>query len=279
MGTNVIDKTKRRAEGSGKQAARQAEPGLELLARLGYAARGLVYIIVGYLALQAANGAGSPNVDQRRALQAILNQPFGRVSLTIVAVGLLCYALWRLFEAAAAPEGEETGKRVGYALAGIGYAALALFAWQVLRGTGSHNNAPQDITAKVMRWPMGHWLVALIGLGIVGVGLYQIYQAYAYKFEMRFKSGELTGQQRQVAIRLGRAGFAAKGLVYAIIGILILQAGLTYDPRRAGGLGEALQTLAGQPYGAWVLAITALGLLAYGLYSLALAAFRRIQFI
>jgi hypothetical protein len=282
VGTNFVSKTKRQAQRSGNQAAREAAPWIELLARLGYAARGVVYIVIGMLALQAANGAGSPKVDQHRAFYAILSQPFGQLLLTIVTVGLVGYALWRLFEAIADPEHEGTdghgaAKRVGYAIAGLSYGALAFFAWQVLRGTQTGSASAQDMTAKIMARPFGHWLVALIGLALALAGLYQIYQAYTFKFEMRFKSGEMNSAQRQAAIRLGRAGFATKGVVYAIIGIFLVQAGLTFDPSKAGGLGEALQTLASQPYGVWVLAATALGLVAYGLYSLALALFRRIQ--
>jgi hypothetical protein len=282
MGTGLINKTKRQAQQGGNQAAREAAPWIERLARLGYAARGVVYLVIGMIALQAANGAGSPNVDQQRALYAILSQPFGQVLLTIITIGLLGYALWRLFEAVVDPEhegadGHGVAKRVGYAIAGLSYGALAYFAWRVLRGTQTGSANAQDMTAQVMARPFGHWLIALIGLALALAGLYQIYQAYAWKFEMRFKSGEMSGAQHQAAIRLGRAGFATKGVVYIIIGVFLMQAGLTFDPQKAGGLGKALQTLASQPYGAWVLALTALGLLAYGLYSLALALFRQIQ--
>ena len=282
MGSDAVEETKRQAQQQGKRAAKAASPWVESLARLGYAARGVVYIVIGLLAFRAANGAGSPNVNNQQALQTIFSQPFGQIMLAIITVGLVGYALWRLILAIADPEGEGNDtkgivKRAGYALAGLSYGALAFVAWKVMTGANAGSGSPKDITARAMALPLGRWLVGLAGLAIVAAGLYLIYQAYQSKFEKQLKSGELNAQQKRWAIGLGKAGYAAKGLVYVVIGIFLVQAALTYDPNKAGGLGDALQALAAQPYGSLVLAATALGLLAYGLYSLALALFRRIQ--
>jgi hypothetical protein len=259
---------------------------VEKLARLGYAARGIVYIIVGWLAFQAAQGAGSPNVDTHTALAAIIAQPFGRFLLGLVAIGLVGYAIWRVVEAITDPEnaGSDTKgmlTRIGYVISAVTYAGLAAVAVRMIMGTGSAgstNQAPKDWTARFVTQPLGHWFIILAGLVVIGLGLYSIYMAYKVKFEKRFKTGEMSGRARRWAIDLGRIGYASRAVLYVIIGVFLVQAALEYNPQRAGGLGDALAALARGPYGTLVLGVVALGLLALGIYSLVLARYRRIYF-
>ena len=126
--------------------------------------------------------------------------------------------------------------------------------------------------------PFGRWVVGAIGAIIVIVGLYQLYAAYRTKFEKQFKTGEMGWTVRRWAVRLGRLGYAARGIVYAVIGYLLIEAAWQYNPQKAGGIGQALQTLAGRPYGPWLLAAVALGLICYGAYAEVLARYRRIYF-
>jgi hypothetical protein len=274
----------RDAQASLRKAARH--PWLEPLARLGYAAKGIVYFVVGLLAAQAAFGAGGRTTDPSGALTSIVTQPFGKFLLSIVAVGLIGYALWRLVQAIFDSEHarEETdakqiAQRLGYAFSGLTYLGLAWTAAGLIFGTGkgnSNSNATQDWTARFMAQPFGQWLVGLAGLVVLGIGLSYLYQAYKAKFRRELKIHEMNSTEQTWAIRLGRFGIAARGVVFSIIGIFLIQAALTSDASEARGLGGALATLAEQPFGPWLLGIVALGLIAYSIYSIVEARYRQI---
>jgi hypothetical protein len=128
-----------------------------------------------------------------------------------------------------------------------------------------------------MRQPAGQWLILLIGLAVVIVGIMQIYQAYQARFERHFKTSGLSASEKRMAINLGRIGYAAKGIVLIIIGYYMTQAALQFNPQKAVGLGDTFGRIASQPYGTLVLAVIAIGLIAYGLYALFLSQFRRIS--
>lgn len=268
-----------------EQAARQAaaNPWVERLARLGFVAKGIVYITIGALAIQAALGSGGATTDSRGAIETLGQQPFGRVLLGVLAVGLLGHALWRFVEAAVDPERSGTAakglaRRIGYAGIGVAYIGLALTAVQLMRGADdAGGDSTAGWTARLMDEPFGRVLVGLIGLGVIGVGLYQFYQAYSAKFKQKLKLGEMSGTEQQWTIRSGRFGHAARGVVFGIVGGFLVQAALQYDPQKAQGLGGALQALAErQPFGPWLLGIVAVGLVAYGVYMLISARYRRI---
>jgi hypothetical protein len=265
------------------RAAGQLAPWVEALARLGYAAKGIVYGIIGVLALQAALGSGSPNVSQTSAFQKILSQPFGHFLLWIVIIGLIGYAIWRLLQSVLDPEYEgrqKTGliKRIGYFVSGVIYLALAYLAYQIVQGKGSAGSgATSDITAKALQMPGGQLLVGAVGLIILGVGLYALYSAYRRSFEKRFNYGRMSVEERRWAIRLGRLGYAARGVVFSLVGLFLIQAAYTYSPSKESGLGGALVALASTPYGPWLLGLVAIGLIAFGVYCLALARWRQIN--
>lgn len=267
-----------------EQVARQAaaNPWVERLARLGFVAKGIVYITIGAMATQAALGSGGATTDTRGAIQTIGQQPFGRVLLAVLAVGLLGHAIWRFVEAAIDPQGRGTdakgiAKRLGYAGIGVLYVGLALTAVQLMRGSGQGGgNATADWTERLMAQPFGRWLVGLVGLGVIGIGLYQLYQAYTTKFKQKLKLGEMSSTEETWATRVGRFGLTARGVVFGIIGGFLIQAALQYNAERVQGLDGALQALAGQRFGQWLLGIVALGLVAYGVYMLVSARYRRI---
>lgn len=269
-----------RVQQGAQQATRQAAPWIEKLARLGYAAKGVVYILVGLLALQAARG-GADATDSGGALRSIVSQPFGKVLLGIIAVGLAGYTLWRWVTALLNPEGEKTGTRVGYAISGVVHIGLTLTAARLAMGSGSSgrggDQAASHWTAEVMSHPLGRWMVALAGIVIAGYGLQQLYHAYTVKLDKQLALGSLGGDMRAWVVRVGRAGLAARGIVFGIIGIFLLLAALHTDPGEARGLGGALQALEQQPFGPWLLGVVAVGLMAYGIYELVRARYRRIQ--
>jgi hypothetical protein len=266
-------------------AAGEAAPWVEWLARLGYAARGVVYIIVGALAAQAAFGSGGQVTDSDGALQTILRQPYGQVMLGVVALGLAGYAMWRFVEAALDPEHKGSdakgiAKRIGYAISGVIHAALAFEAARmVMRGAsgGSGGEGADHWTAMLISQPFGPWLVGLVGLGIAAFGLYQLYRAYASDPAKRLSLTGLGATAREWVIRAARLGYAARGVVFGIIGFFVVQAALQYDPSDAVGLGGALRTLQRQSYGPWLLGAVAVGLVAYGIFELVKARYRRIH--
>lgn len=269
-----------RVQHGAQQATRHAAPWIEKLARLGYAAKGVVYILVGLLALQAARGSQQAT-DSGGALRSMVSQPFGQVLLGIIALGLAGYTLWRWVAALLNPEGEKTGTRVGYAISGVVHIGLTLTAARLAMGWGDNgrggDQAASHWTAEVMSHPLGRWLVALAGIVIAGYGLQQLRHAYTVKLDKQLALRELSGEMRAWVVRVGRAGLAARGVVFGIIGIFLLLAALRTDPGEARGLGGALQALEQQPFGPWLLGVVAVGLMAYGIYELVRARYRRIQ--
>lgn len=256
---------------------------IERLARLGYAAKGIVYGIVGLLAVQAALGTGGKTTDMQGALGTIVTQPFGKFLLSLVAIGLLGYAVWRFVEALRDPDNKGTdakglAARAGSAVSGLIYAGLALSAVRIVLGSGGAggNNSTADWTARLMAQPFGQWLVGTVGAIILGVGFYQFYKAYSAKFRNELKLNQMSEIEKTWAMRVGRFGLAARGVVLGITGIFLIQAARQSDPNQAQGLGGALEALAQQPYGPWLLGIVALGLIAYGTYMGVQARFRRI---
>jgi hypothetical protein len=267
----------------GEQASREAIPWVIRLARLGYAAKGVVYFTIGLLAIQVAIGSGGQTTGPRGALREISQEPYGQILLAVVALGLFGYALWRFVQAWMDPDNAGTDaegiiKRIGWAVSGITYGVFGVLAVLILVGSagGGGGSGAEDLTAQLMSQPFGIWLVGIVGAILVGTGLYQFYRAYSAKFREKLKLGEMSTTETTWATRAGRLGFAARGVVYVLLGIFLIQAGLQSDPSEAGGLGQALDTVAAQPYGPWLLGLVALGLMAYGVFAVVLARYRRI---
>ncbi|HYY56093.1 MAG TPA: DUF1206 domain-containing protein, partial [Pyrinomonadaceae bacterium] len=251
----------------------------------GYATKGAVYIVVGALATMAAGGAGGETTDTRGALQAIEEQPLGKFALGTVAFGLIGYVVWRWIQAIADTDDKGTGLkgvliRIGYAGSGLVYAGLAFTAAKILIDVGepdSSGEVQQHWTARLLSVPYGRWLVGAVGAGVVGFGLYQIYKGLWAKFRKRLKLGQMSYTKKAWATLSGRIGYAARGVVFCIVGNFLVQAALHYNPKEAKGLEGALDTLAGQPYGRWIMGVVAAGLIVYGLYMLVEARYRRIN--
>jgi len=254
-------------------------------ARLGYAAKGVVYIIIGFLAAKLAIGQGGTATDQRGALHIIYDQPFGKFLLIVVAIGLLAFALWSLIQAIYDTEGEGRKAkgiiaRIGYAVVGITYGILAFGAYQLATGTGnggqSTTSTTQDWTAKLLQLPFGVALVVIVGLVVLGIAIYLYARAYRAKFQRRLNLATLSIQVKKLVVFLGRLGYAALGVVFTIIGIFLIVAALQYNPQKAKGLDAALGELQRLPFGPFLLGIVALGLIAYGIYSFLEARYRRL---
>jgi len=255
-------------------------PWLERVARVGYASKGLIYLALGGLSVQAALGAHDKAIGMRGTLYRLARQPFGPVLLATVAVGLSLYVLWRVLQATVDPEQRGTtlrgiGHRVAYAVSAVLFANLTWDAVEIIvEWSRGEVNTAEDWTALVLSLPLGRWLIGLVGFVIVGVGCYHLYEAYSARFRRKFKLDEMSKRTKLLVMILGRFGLAARGVVFMIVGVFLIVAALQSNAERAGGLGEALIALTGQPFGSWVMAALALGLAAYGLYILAEARYR-----
>jgi hypothetical protein len=266
-----------------ERAARKASPWIARLARVGYVAYGVVYALVGVLAVHAAFGGGGKTASQEGALHRVLLAPLGRVLLALIAIGLLAYAAWRLFQGIRDPEDEGRdakgiAKRFEHVINGLFHAALAFSAGQLALGSGSGGGgSPDDWTARLMAQPLGRPLVGIAGVVIVAAGLYQLYKAYKADFRNELKAGEMSTRAKTWAVRSGRLGYAARGVVFGVIGVFLAQAALQTDPDEARGLGGALETLARQPFGPFLLGTVAIGLVVYGVFMFVMARYRRIE--
>jgi Domain of Unknown Function (DUF1206) len=252
----------------------------EWLSRAGFVARAAIYAIIGVLALKLAIGQGGKLTDQQGALKTVANQTFGSILLTLLAIGLGSYAMWRLFRAALGrgPEGSDSGfERLAALASGLTYGALCVLAVVILIGSGSSSSTdPKSSTAGVLGWPGGPLIVGAIGLVMIGVALYQGYRGISQKFLKDSKTEEMSSHVRKWIGRLGTVGHLARMVVFGLVGVFLIKAAVEYDPSTAVGLDGALAKLAHQSYGSVLLGIVAAGLIAFALYSLSDARYRRI---
>lgn len=260
-------------------------PWFTALARLGYAAKGLVYVVIGWLAFMTAVRAGGQATDPQGAITTIYQQPFGKVLLLIIFVGFVGYALWQFARAAFNPDGEgdakkDTVRRIGYAVIGVSYLGFALASLRLMlqQATPKGSNAStQDWTARLLAAPGGVALVVLLGLIVLGVAVGLFYEAWKLRFERYFPLGQMNEGERKLTRYTGRYGIGSLGAIFVIIGIFLIDAALHHDPHKAQGLAGALATLAAQPFGPVLLGLVALGLVAYGVYGWVEARYRRIH--
>ncbi|HET9228435.1 MAG TPA: DUF1206 domain-containing protein, partial [Thermoanaerobaculia bacterium] len=206
------------------QAVRSAvrNPWVERLARFGYAARGVVYAVIGLLAIQAAFG-GRGQIEQQAtpegAIQRIAEQ--SRLLLALVAIGLAGYALWRFVQAVLDPENKGSDpkglvKRGAMLASGIVYATLAIFAARIISGSGSSDGGSQDTAASLMDKPFGRWLVVLAGIAVIVSAAYQIHEAYTKKFRRRLKLEEMDPTEERLATHTGQVGLASRGAAFLL---------------------------------------------------------------
>jgi Domain of Unknown Function (DUF1206) len=270
------------AKAQAKRAERAARPWIVRLGRFGYAAKGVVYVIIGALAAFGATGGGQPK-DSRGALTELLRQPFGTVLLGVVAVGLAGYALWRL--AMGLKDTENKGSewkglavRFGYGCIALVYAGLSYSAVRLVLGHGAGKGSDEtskEWTARFMALPFGRWLVGLAGLCVIGFGAWQCYKGLSARFRKKLRTAEMADVTDKLATRAGQIGLTARGVVFGIVGAFLIQAALHARAHEARGLSGALLALEQRPYGPWLLGAVALGLVAYGLYTFVEARYRR----
>lgn len=263
------------------RARRASEsPAARGLARTGLAARGVLYLLIGWVTILIAVGHSSQQADQQGALQLLARQSYGLASLWILLIGFIGYALWRLSEAAYGVTGERNGAgpRLKSLARGIVYAFIAYLTFKVISGaSGNQTRRQQDLTAQVMRHgAAGQLLVAIAGAIIVIGGLALVAEGLRRRFLRHLNTGQMSRRTRRVVELLGVIGTTARGVIFALAGILVIDAAVTYRPAKAGGIDKALLTLRDQPFGQVLLVLAALGLLIFGIYGVCEARWRKV---
>jgi hypothetical protein len=268
----------RRAERTAQQAADSGP--VRTLGRVGLVAYGVVHLLVAYLAVRVALGGGA-KADKTGALQTIGEQPGGRFFLWVLTAGLVALAIWQLAEAAwghtyRRPPRRRTVQRLVSLGEAVVAGTLAFSSFKVASGKGGKSKGEKTaFVDKMFDWPAGELLVMVAGLGIVAISLYLVHRGVSKRFVDDLDLAGAEPHARDAAIRFGQAGWPALGLAYGIVGLLIVYSAVTYDPAKATGMDTAIKTLAGQPYGTFLLVMVAAGLACFGVYCLFDARYRR----
>lgn len=260
-----------------EQETREAQdhPALSWAARLGFAMYGVVYVVVGVLAVQLAAGSSSGKVSGQGALQELAQQPWGEVVLVAVAIGLSGLALWKLGEAVGGHTDHDGARRsaarAGSAGRAVVFGGLGFLAARLVFGSSSGGGSTDGYTARLMELPFGPWLVGAVGLGVVAYGAISAHKGLSDRWEKDLEHSACAGGVGTALGVLARSGYAARGAAFALIGGLFVWAAVTHDPKESAGLDQALRELRDAPYGPWLLGAIALGLAAYGLFNAAKA--------
>lgn len=270
----------RRARSSGQRAAKGSA--VEVAGRVGHVAKGVSYALIAILALQVAFGQRGQTSDREGVLREVASQPFGTAALWIMAAGFLGYAIWEFARAILDRRNEGSdakglAKRAKCAVVGAIYVASAVAAVALAMGSSSGSGGNEKAeTAKVLDWPAGQWIVGIVGVTLAVYGIANVWKAKTQKFTRDLDDHRMNETTRTWAVRSGIAGHAARGVVFTIVGVFLTKAAYEYDPKEAVGIDGALAKLADHSYGTWLLGAVAIGLLAYAVFCLVQARYRRV---
>jgi type IV secretory pathway VirB2 component (pilin) len=246
---------------------------LDVVARIGLVAYGVVHLLLGWLAIQLALGHTGKNASTTGAMHELARQPFGTVLVWAVAVGMALLVVWRAVEAAFGHREKEGGERLRKRLVSVMkaviYAALAASAVKVATGSGSSGGGSKGLTAKVMGWPGGQWLVAAAGLAVLGYAASLVRRGWTEKFAEDLETEGLMGTSGAAYLVIGRVGYIAKGVSVGLVGALFVVAGIDHDSSKSGGLDQALQKVLQAPGGPIAIVVIGVGFACYGLFCFA----------
>lgn len=273
----------------------QRHPGVVTFARVGWAAKGVVYLLTGLLAFTIAadggnssqSGGSSGQADPSGAVATIAQQPFGQLLMWIVAAGLFLYAAWRIVTVLlpADVDGHSVLRRVGYSVSAATYIALGVTAVSLATKPGSSGSgdggSSQDsqvtkVTQSVMEWPAGRWLVGLGGLVVIGIAVYFGYKAYTASFEKELEHRSIGPFSWHVVRIMGRVGWIGRSAMMALIGVFVTRAAIQFDPDEARGLDDSLRRVADDTLGMVLVLVVALGLTLYGAFCILTSPARKV---
>ena len=270
-----------------RHAVREVSPFIRHFARFGFASQGLVYLVIGFLAALTPVGVRREPTGWSGALATLLRQPAGWALLGVVALGLFAFGLWQMFRAVEDPEFDGKrpsgiAKRIGYAfnacvqLSLSAAAAAMAIGWRHVARGGDDRHV-RDWTAWAMAHPFGRFVIGAVGVGILAYGVQQVACGVFGKLDTRLALHELSRGVRAAVMAVSRFGVAARGGVFALLGTFLIRSAYNFNPSEARGISGTLRTVAGEPYGKWLLGTCALGLIAYGMYDFVLARYRMIR--
>ncbi len=261
------------AKEQAREAIRKVSPWVERAARFGFLAKGVVYACLGLLILRAAANYRKEIADPYEVLRRLGHQPLGEVLLGLIAVGLFGYATWRIIETVFDPQGKGNGirglvLRTGYAVSAVAYGGLGVASLQLAVGEaiGSKGDSTESWTAEILSHRFGEYLIVLLALIVFGVGIAQLYQSLTAKFCDNLKLHRFSAAEKDWTVSIGRIGYAARAVVFAVIGFLLLSAAWSHNPQDAGGIADALAELGRHSYGFWILAGMGFGFTAYAIH-------------
>ncbi|PKR76785.1 hypothetical protein CEY16_13275 [Halalkalibacillus sediminis] len=262
---------------SSRKTKEEIKPWVRRLARVGYMAKGLVFVLVGILTFMAAIGIGGNTEGTQGMFKSLAGMPFGEVLLWIIGIGLFLYIMWLLIKVVKDPQNKGKGMkgifgRGASLVIAIIYSGLALSAIQVASSAGGRSgggNSEKTMSAELLSQPYGQWIIGIIGGIIIFYGLNEAYKGITTKFMKRFHTQDMSTQEKKVARNSGRLGLTARGIVLAMVGYFFIQVAYTADSDQAKGLDGALNEIAQESYGQWLLGIAAIGLFLYGIYQIA----------
>ena len=256
-------------------------PWVDRFVRIGYVAKGVIYLLIGTLALRLALGDGGRLTDSSGALSTIVQQPFGIALLAIVAIGILAYAAWEITQAFL-----DTKRKGSHAsglmtrglsvIKGVVYGAVGVEALRMVIGARSASQNADDYARTAMQFPLGGVLLILIGAGIAIYGINQIAMAWQSRFDDDLDASRLRREGGAWVVNIGRAGVGARGVILVLVGVALARAGFVERASEASGMTEAMWTLFTQPYGKWLLAAVAAGLMCFGVFQVLHARYARL---
>lgn len=283
------------ADAGGPSTEAKVNRGTEIAGRTALAVQGVLYLVVGVLALRVATGDRSEQASQSGAIETVARQPFGQVLLVVLAVGLAAHMIWRLALAIRGEPGNEDDagsmvKRAANVGRALIYAGFTILAVRILlesgggggssgssgtSGGGGGGNQEEKATATAFDWPAGRWLVGAVGLAVIGAGAWNLYKAVTRKFLDNLRlSGRSETVERAVTV-FGVAGYVARGVAFGLIGWFVVQAAVTYEANRSGGLDQALKELVDTSHGPLLLGLLAVGLFLFGAFRILDGQFRK----
>ena len=269
--------------GKANRGAKRAagNPIYQFLARAGYVARGVLYMYMGYAALRISQTGGGRRADQQASLIAVSGFPLGRYLLLAGIVAIAAYAIWGFVRAIYDPlhrgaDAKGIITRLGFAWSGLSYTVLVIFAiGLVTHGSTGSGDGTQSLAAKLLSAPAGVLLTEAAGLIGLAAGLGQFLEAYRAPFRKDEKRAEMSATEKRVTDALGRFGFVARGIVFALMGWFLFLAGRQHNSGKAAGFTATFNYLLSQPYGRPLLALVAIGIIALGIHSVVLARYIR----
>jgi hypothetical protein len=267
------------------ETKKELKPWIRRFGRFGYMVKGIVYAMIGILAVMAALGLGGKTTGTSGMFQSLAGIPVGEWLLWLIGIGLIGYIIWKVIEVIKDPgnKGHDAKgliSRAGCLVSAIIYGSISFNAIKIAIHAGSAGGdaSEQTISAKLLTQPFGQWIVGLVGTIIIGYGVYEIRNGYKEKFMKKFEVSKMNQHERRIARNSGKIGLIARGIVLSMVGFFFIQTAITANPKQAKGLGGSLSELAQQPYGQWLLGIVGIGFILYGVYGVSRGRYEHMSF-